>query len=640
MKKISALIENNAYSPEQKTIISECGISFVDKERLQIPEERPDILITTLQYARMKDVLPLIEKSEVQLILIKKRRGIIPDILIPPCIGILPETFDEDHLITLLKALCNPHFENSLKHFMKFEDPDSLFDNAVDYFRNNLGLIFSSLLVMDQNIQGLHPLQFELNGAHKDSALFSDQFFPVSENLLWKSIEKGEVILKGNKLCEMIPQNLKDDIWLPLKYGNSLIGVATFHTEKPEVSVSPAKLRLLEKAGIHLAAALKTTLLSYHSKKTHRKLDRQMFNLSVLFNVGKAMNFINDLTRLLKLILDKSIEVCKSDKGSLMLWDDESEDLAVRVVRGLDPEIEEKIATGIIKPKRIKRGEGIAGRVFQTGNHILVNDTSTDERFMHARDSRVSSILCVPLKTQKDCIGVINISNKEPGKHFDPDDVELLMNLAGQAAVVIDNARLYEMAITDGMTGLFIHRYFQQQLEVELRRSRRYSSNLSLIMTDIDHFKNFNDTYGHQAGDYVLKEVASAIKRSCRDIDIVARYGGEEFAVICPETDVKGALILAERLRTSVQNDNYVYQDQKFKVTISVGVATYPRHNVGENDLVKAADKALYKAKRGGRNRSMSFGGEPIPNITSSDESNADETTMKAISEIITPETA
>ena len=159
------------------------------------------------------------------------------------------------------------------------------------------------------------------------------------------------------------------------------------------------------------------------------------------------------------------------------------------------------------------------------------------------------------------------------------------------------------MATLDRMTRLYIHHYFQERLLEEIRRCSRKKSPLSLIMCDIDHFKKFNDDYGHQQGDRVLKEVAKIFKSSLRSVDIPARYGGEEFAVILPETELKAASVIAERLRSKVEEYEFPGQDKPLHVTVSLGVAQYnEKIDKTREDFIKRTDIALYKAKNDGRN--------------------------------------
>jgi diguanylate cyclase (GGDEF)-like protein len=167
--------------------------------------------------------------------------------------------------------------------------------------------------------------------------------------------------------------------------------------------------------------------------------------------------------------------------------------------------------------------------------------------------------------------------------------------------------QMYESALRDGLTKIFNKKYFQDRLESEFAYSVRHQSPLSLVMFDIDHFKQINDTHGHLAGDYVLVTLSNAVTQTIRQEDVFARYGGEEFVVICRGVDLQGATLFGERVRKVVQTQAFVYQTTEIKVTISVGVATVPDVGMrGATELVELADDALYEAKRGGRNRVVS----------------------------------
>ncbi|MBC8276721.1 MAG: GGDEF domain-containing protein, partial [FCB group bacterium] len=177
--------------------------------------------------------------------------------------------------------------------------------------------------------------------------------------------------------------------------------------------------------------------------------------------------------------------------------------------------------------------------------------------------------------------------------------------------LMLKNEELRKMAITDGLSQLYNRRYFLELLEREFPRSQRYKLNLSCIMTDLDHFKNVNDQYGHLQGDYVIQRMGTIIKEEIREIDIPARYGGEEFIILLPETDEKGTIAVAERLRKRTAAENFtrnekLRQTQELHITISLGVAVFPHPTlIHPNDLIKTADDALYTAKRGGRNKTI-----------------------------------
>ncbi|MEA2084944.1 MAG: diguanylate cyclase [Thermodesulfobacteriota bacterium] len=170
------------------------------------------------------------------------------------------------------------------------------------------------------------------------------------------------------------------------------------------------------------------------------------------------------------------------------------------------------------------------------------------------------------------------------------------------------NRQLQELANRDGLTGLYNHRFFQDAVHRDFQKAVRYHENISCIIFDIDYFKKFNDTYGHQAGDMVLNTLGKVIYEIMRDTDLSARYGGEEFALLLCHTDNKAVDTFAERLRIAVEEKEFKKDDLVLRVTISIGVATYPHHEISDaNKLIECADKALYRAKESGRNRVVSY---------------------------------
>jgi diguanylate cyclase (GGDEF)-like protein len=206
-------------------------------------------------------------------------------------------------------------------------------------------------------------------------------------------------------------------------------------------------------------------------------------------------------------------------------------------------------------------------------------------------------------------VGVVSIGRS--GKPFTPSDRELFRYLAGQAARSIENVELHETAaresITDDLTELSNRRAFDDALTSEIERSKRYGTGLGLVLLDLDDFKSVNDTYGHQQGDVVLREVARVLHETSREIDHPARYGGEELAVVVPGTDLEGTFNLAERVRERIAALNIPRVDGEGTITItaSCGVAAVPPSGADERTLLAAADAALYEAKRTGKNKSV-----------------------------------
>jgi len=216
----------------------------------------------------------------------------------------------------------------------------------------------------------------------------------------------------------------------------------------------------------------------------------------------------------------------------------------------------------------------------------------------------IDPCLIVPLMSRGNLNGIIILGERINDTFFTESEKEYIMNIASLAGIAIQNAFLYEMATTDMMTKLKIHHYFQTSLLEEIDKAVKYERPLSLIMADIDHFKVFNDSYGHTAGDEVLIRVADILKKNTRLMDIPARYGGEEFAVILPKTDIHEALIVAERFRDEIQENRLEFNGQELFITISIGIAQFDSEiDTNSRILIERADRALYLSKRNGRNR-------------------------------------
>jgi len=195
-----------------------------------------------------------------------------------------------------------------------------------------------------------------------------------------------------------------------------------------------------------------------------------------------------------------------------------------------------------------------------------------------------------------------------------PQDKEKVLILTHQFALALRRITLYEqveqLALTDSLTDVHTRRYFWERFEEELRRAQKRKMQLSFLMLDVDNFKKFNDQYGHMTGDRILNKIGSVIKESVREIDIAGRYGGEEFSVVLPDTGVDGAKFVAERIRTAVENTLIKAYDHVLKVSISIGIATFPKDAKEPQSLVEKADMALYRAKEIGRNCTYAFGSE------------------------------
>ena len=244
----------------------------------------------------------------------------------------------------------------------------------------------------------------------------------------------------------------------------------------------------------------------------------------------------------------------------------------------------------------------------KTQTPVLVRDIARDERFgaLSPGPQPFRSALVVPLNVQRKPYGFLRMESPAPTA-YGADDLRTVDLFTTIASLTLENIHLYEevssLATHDGLTQLFTQRAFRLRLKDELLRAGRSQSPLSLIMADIDHFKGYNDTYGHQAGDELLRTVARILAAQTRPVDCVARYGGEEFALILPNTVHSHAVEIAQRVRAATAAEPFVFQGRRTHVTMSLGVSSFPQDATSQSQLLRVADERLYRSKDGGRNQ-------------------------------------
>jgi diguanylate cyclase (GGDEF)-like protein len=324
--------------------------------------------------------------------------------------------------------------------------------------------------------------------------------------------------------------------------------------------------------------------------------------LAILTDIVKTANSILEPRKIIELIMAKVQELIPSEAWSLLMLDEEKQELTFEVALG---EKGKDVAVF-----RVKVGEGIAGWVAQTGQPTIVNDTSKDPRFARRFDSQTHfqtrSVLCAPLISRGHTIGVVQVINRKGGK-FTQADLELLLTLVEPCAIAIENAILFQrteqLTITDDLTKLFNSRYLNLYISREIKRCKRHGIPLSVIFLDLDGFKGVNDHFGHLAGSRTLTEVGTILVEAVRESDILARYGGDEFVVVLPETPPSGALVIAERIRKMIESHVFLKdQGQEARISASFGISSYPDHALTPEGLIQKADQAMYRVKERDKN--------------------------------------
>jgi diguanylate cyclase (GGDEF)-like protein len=257
------------------------------------------------------------------------------------------------------------------------------------------------------------------------------------------------------------------------------------------------------------------------------------------------------------------------------------------------------------KPKEELR-KGFLSVAMSRGKPVRIIDLSQEKQH-ESENNEMKSLMAVPMISRGKVIGVMETRSLRVGAFLEQDE-KIFSILAGSAALAIENALLHEktedLTIVDELTGLYNYRYFTRKLKTELRRAERYEQPLSLLMIDIDWFKRYNDTYGHLFGNLVLQDLAGRIKESVREVDEVCRYGGEEFVVILPQTKKEDAQMIGERIRQRVGGKEFIddQENARVRITVSIGVATYPENGKTPKELTEKMDQALYLAKGEGKN--------------------------------------
>jgi diguanylate cyclase (GGDEF)-like protein len=311
-------------------------------------------------------------------------------------------------------------------------------------------------------------------------------------------------------------------------------------------------------------------------------------------------------------ILAQALELVSAERGSLMLFDEGANELSMKAARG--------IPTSMSEVANVRLGEGIAGSVMSEGRALV---SSIDQLGMSTRPERrykTKSFISYPIAIGQRKIGVLNLADKTGGGAYDASDLNVIELVGPQIALALERAAWQQranqfqlMSITDPLTGLHNRRYMEARLAEEMSRSRRYDYPMSFMMIDIDDFKLYNDRNGHQAGDRALEIVAQCLRAALRKVDVASRYGGEEFSILLPQTTLKEAAVIADRIRRKVSGTKFPngVAQPLGSVTVSIGLSCYSAALDSAEAVIRAADRALYHAKSHGKNRAYAYESAP-----------------------------
>lgn len=361
--------------------------------------------------------------------------------------------------------------------------------------------------------------------------------------------------------------------------------------KKEPVKTSAVILEELEKTKLDLEHEKK------HSEDLEQTVEKKNFEQGLILDFGKKIGSNLTLDYTFKVILEYFKQLFNYQSCIIFFANPDKSSIVLQSSRFDSP------YGNLCKNLHVRSRETIVGMCAEEKKSFL--STKQKARSYSLLIENELSEMAVPLIVEEEVKGVIYIGSPEPMAYTEAN-LQLLTLLAYQATMILVHAENYEktvtLAKTDGLTGLYTHRFFQEKLVEEVKRSERYHQPLCLIMLDLDHFKEYNDTYGHPQGDALLKKISQILKDCTRESDIVCRYGGDEFAILLLETTKETAVSIAKRIREAVElriNTGI----SKVKITSSIGVASYPDDSSDKSDLLLQADKALYESKEKGRNQ-------------------------------------
>ncbi len=470
---------------------------------------------------------------------------------------------------------------------------------TLDIVRKSLGLQTCALLWLDASGEKLKVKEVAGNGPS-----IADGPFAARTGVFGAILKERKPLLLEAPRSQLLPyyeQPIEIDafIGVPVVEGRNLRGIL-IADRREGAAFAAGEVDLFVSAAAQVMRIVQ-------SERVFQAVERSKHEHERFYKASVALNRALTLAEVYEAAIEGARGVCDFDFAAIATYDprDGSHTLARVVGDG----------AGDLDGKRFRDAGSLASMVVKNklalpaaGEWSERDDVPVFDPSVRMRDFR--SLLVLPLPVKDEVLGTFTVAARR-GSAFPTDRREMLGVIANQVAISLQNGRmveaLEEKATTDGLTGLVNHRTFQERFSAMLARAERQDQPVALLLTDIDHFKKINDTYGHPTGDEVLRRVAALLKASARKVDVTARYGGEEFALVLEATNLEGARELAERIRQEVSQQIFESSKGPFKATLSLGIAVYPQDGKQKAEIIKNADTALYAAKHGGRNRSTAF---------------------------------
>lgn len=378
----------------------------------------------------------------------------------------------------------------------------------------------------------------------------------------------------------------RSEVAIPLMVREEVVGVLDCQSDQLDFFDQETR-ELLRLFSTQASIALSNARL--YSLEQRRRAQLEAINA-----IAKQTTAVLEIGELLMRVCSLILESFGGDHASVLLFEDDR--LVLRAHQG-------KLTPLFKIGDELPPGGGLLARAIDSRKPVVEKDVSQAPGYRRRFRETVAAV-CLPLVSFGQVLGVLVLESAACDA-FAPADVNALESVSDICAAAIQNARhfdrVHQLAYMDGVTGIFNRRYFELRIAEEIARGSRHGLTFSVIMMDIDHFKQLNDEFGHLLGDEVLRQVSAILAQQLRKSDVLSRYGGEEFAIITPETGLESALAVADKLRRVVES--WHFPGVARPVTISAGVAEFPTQGSARDELVGSADEALYAAKQSGRNR-------------------------------------